>query len=825
MEKVTQVATPEQLNDVDEVVEVVPGAPQETHGEILELPLLPVRNTVLIPNMVVPLLVGRDQSIKAIEEALGKDHTLFVVAQLDENMEDPGADDLYEVGVEGFVDRMLKMPDGTISVLIRGQRRMRRLEYTQQAPYMRVQVEVVPEESEATLALEALRRAVLALFEKCAKLNNAISEEMFITAMNIDQPGLMADFIVSALDQPVAMRQKILEAFNVEQRLQRVSILLSKELDILELENHIHSQVQQEVDKSQREYFLREQLKAIQRELSEGDPSLRESQELREKIEASGMPQEVRARATKELDRLNALPSIAPDSGVIRTYLDWLVSLPWNVATIDRLDIKEAASILEEKHYGLAKVKERILEYIAVRKLSNTMRSPILCFVGPPGVGKTSLGRSIALALNRKFVRLSLGGIHDEAEIRGHRRTYVGALPGRIIQTMKTAGTMNPLFMLDEIDKIGADFRGDPSAALLEVLDPEQNGAFSDHYLEVPYDLSQVIFLTTANVLHPIPAALRDRLEIIELPGYTEDEKLHIARQFLLPRQMHEHGLKPSRVELEDEAVQRIIREYTYEAGVRNLEREIATVMRKVARKVAEGRRAKTRVTAEKIADYLGPQRYSYGLAEEADEAGVATGVAWTSAGGDLITVEATLMNGHGHLTLTGQLGDVMKESAQAALSYSRSRAEQFGLENRFYERYDIHLHLPAGSIPKDGPSAGITMATALISALTKRPARRDVAMTGEITLRGRVLPVGGVKEKVLAAHRAGIKTFILPRRNMKDLDDVPQEVIQQLHFVPVERMDDVIRIALHAPLLSLASEEGEAAEAKPAERRRRKKI
>jgi len=472
------------------------------------------------------------------------------------------------------------------------------------------------------------------------------------------------------------------------------------------------------------------------------------------------------------------------------------------------LDIKEAARILEEKHYGLEKVKERILEYIAVRKLSENMRSPILCFVGPPGVGKTSLGRSIAEALNRKFVRLSLGGVHDEAEIRGHRRTYVGALPGRIIQTMKTGSTTNPLFVLDEIDKIGADFRGDPSAALLEVLDPEQNHAFSDHYLEIPYDLSKVIFLTTANVLHPIPAALRDRLEVIELPGYTEEEKVHIARKFLIPKQMQEHGLKSSRIEIDDEALHHIIRDYTFEAGVRNLEREIASVMRKVARKVAEGRRTKTKVTAEKLVDYLGSQKHFYELAEEKDEPGVATGVAWTNAGGDLITVEATLMEGHGNLTLTGQLGDVMKESAQAALSYARSRAGQLGVESSFYEKYDIHLHLPAGSIPKDGPSAGITMATALISALTKRATRRDVAMTGEITLRGRVLPIGGVKEKVLAAHRAGIKTFILPKRNVNDLNDVPREIMKELHFVPVEHMDEVIAIALHTPTLTKDEQE-----------------
>jgi ATP-dependent Lon protease len=799
MEKATQVATPEQQDNEEQIVSGAEALSEEMQGETLELPLLPIRNTVLIPNVVVPLLVGRDTSIKAVEDAISTNHLLFVATQLNEQQEDPGSNEVYEIGVEGYIDRVLKMPDGTISVLMRGQRRLRRLEALQASPYVRVRVEVLSEEVTPTLGLEALKRAVLALFEKCIKLSNNLSDEAYITAMNIERPGLMADFIVSSLDLSVAVRQKLLETLNVERRLQKVSIILSQELDILELENQIHNKIQQEVDKSQREYFLREQLKAIQHELGEGDPTIREGQELQEKIQVSGMPEEVKKHANKELERLNALPSIAPDGGVIRTYLDWLVNLPWNQATIDRLDIKEAAAILEENHYGLGKIKERILEYIAVRKLSDNMRSPILCFVGPPGVGKTSLGRSIAQALNRKFVRLSLGGVHDEAEIRGHRRTYVGALPGRILQTMKTASTVNPLFVLDEIDKIGADFRGDPSSALLEVLDPEQNSSFSDHYLEVPYDLSHVIFLTTANVLHPIPAALRDRLEIIEIPGYTEDEKLHIARQFLIPKQMKEHGLKAARVEIHDEAVQRIIREYTYEAGVRNLEREIATVMRKIARKIAEGRRSKTRVTAEKIPEYLGPQRYYYGTAEESDEAGVATGVAWTSAGGDLITVEATLMNGRGNLTLTGQLGDVMRESAQAALSYARARTEQFGLENCFYEKNDIHVHLPAGSIPKDGPSAGITMATALISALTRRPIYRYVAMTGEITLRGRVLPVGGIKEKVLAAHRAGIKTFILPKRNKKDLDDVPQEILRALRFVLVERMDEVLDVALHS--------------------------
>jgi ATP-dependent Lon protease len=785
-------------------------------GELIELsgqelPLLPIRNTVLIPNVVTPLMVGREASIKAIEAAMGRDRTLFVVTQKNEEVEDPGPEDVYFVGVEGVIDRVLKLPDGTTSVLVHGQRRLRRLEYTQHTPYMRVRAEVLAEDVTRTPAVEAQTRAVLALFERCIKLSSVIPDEAFITAMNIEQPGWLADFVVSTIEAPVPVRQEILETLDVEERLRKTYLLLNKELHILELENQIHTQVQQEVDKNQREYFLREQLKAIQHELSEIDPALREGEELREHIMKAGMPEEVLAKALKELERYTVMPSMAPESGVMHSYLDWLVSLPWTASTEDRLDIKEAERILAENHYGLEKVKERILEYIAVRKLSNSMRSPILCFVGPPGVGKTSLGRSIAEALGRKFVRLSLGGVHDEAEIRGHRRTYVGALPGRILQTMKTAGTLNPLFVLDEIDKIGSDYRGDPSAALLEVLDPEQNHAFSDHYLEVPYDLSKVIFLTTANVLHPVPAALLDRMELIELPGYTEDEKLHIARQFLIPRQTKEHGLKPAKVEFEDGAIHRIIREYTFEAGVRNLEREIATVMRKVARKVADGRRAKSVITAEKVPDYLGPQKHFFELAEERDEPGIATGLAWTGAGGDLVRVEATLMEGRGNLTLTGQLGEMMKESAQAALSYARSRARQLGLERGFYEKYDVHLHLPSGSIPKDGPSAGITMATALISALTKRPARRDVAMTGEITLRGRVLPIGGIKEKTLAAHRAGIKTLILPRRNMKDLDEIPLEVLHDLRFVPVERMDEVINVALHA--LPLSQDELDATE------------
>src|SRR5216684_6342106 len=749
----------------------------ESQQDILELPLLPVRNTVLIPNLVVPLLVGREQSIKALDEAMSKGRTVFVVTQLDEELEDPGPNDVFSVGVEEVIDRLLKMPDGTTSVLIRGRRRLRRIEYTQEMPFMRVRAEAVHEEAEPTLALEALVRAVLALFEKCIKLSHTLPDEAYITAMNIDKPGWLADFIVSSIEPSIAIRQDILESFNIEERLQKISILLSKELNILELEYQIHSHVQQEVDKTQRDYFLREQLKAIQKELGETDPTMRDNQELREKIASSGMPDDVRVRANKELDRLNMLPSMAPDGGVIRTYIDWLVSLPWSKTTIDRLDIKEAAAKLEEKHYGLEKVKERILEYIAVRKLSKKMRSPILCFVGPPGVGKTSLGRSIAQALGRKFARISLGGIRDEAEVRGHRRTYVGAMPGRVIQTMRTAGTVNPLFMMDEIDKVGMDFRGDPSSALLEVLDPEQNTAFSDHYLEVDYDLSQVLFITTANILDPIAPALRDRMEVIELPGYIEEEKIHICKQFLVPKQLEENGLRPDQLRFSDSALRHIIREYTHEAGVRNLEREIGSICRKVAKEIVAGNKAAKSISENALEKYLGPQKVFYGAAEERDEVGVATGVAWTEAGGDLMPTEVTVMEGKGNLQLTGQLGDIMRESAQAAYSYIRSRADVLHIPE-FWENADIHIHVPAGAIPKDGPSAGITMCLAMTSALTRRPVSREVCMTGEITLRGRVLPVGGLREKVLAAHRQGIRKFILPKKNQKDLVDIPKDVL-----------------------------------------------
>jgi len=773
---------------------------EQTLAEVAlgELPILPVRNTVLLPNMVAPLFVGRDSSLRAIEEALARQRTLVVVAQKDETVEEPGPDDLYLVGTEGVIGRVLKMPDGTTNVLIQGQRRLKLGRVLRSGAYLRAKVEPIEEEVEKTPTIEALMRATLAIFEKCVKLSHTLNEEAYVTALNIDAPGALADFLISVLEPPLPQRQMVLETFDPMARLQNVSVLLSKELHILELENQIQTQVQQEVDKSQREYFLREQLKAIQKELGEHDPTIRESMELREKIVACGMPAEVAERANRELDRLATMPAMAPELTIVRTYLDWLVALPWTERTEDRLDPAEASRILDENHYGLEKAKERIIEYIAVRKLAPHTRSPILCFLGPPGVGKTSLGRSIAQALNRKFVRLSLGGIRDEAEIRGHRRTYIGALPGRIIQTMRIAGTVNPLFILDEIDKLGADFRGDPSSALLEVLDREQNHAFSDHYLEVPYDLSQVIFIMTANSLYSVPWALRDRMEVVELPGYTEEEKVRIAHTFLIPKQMSDHGLTRSRIGIEDDTVRRIAREYTYEAGVRNLERELARVMRKVARQVVEGRKSKSAITPKKLPGYLGPPKHLHTQMQEADEVGIATGLVWTNGGGDIQSIEVTLADGRGSLMLTGRLGEVMKESGQAAMAYIRSHAKQLAIDPSFYERRDIHIHAPEGAQPKEGPSAGITIATAIISALTKRPVRRQVAMTGEITTHGRILPIGGVKEKVLSAHRAGIETVLLPKLNEKDLEEIPAEARQQITFIFVDRVEQALEVALH---------------------------
>src|SRR5512136_2529860 len=647
-----------------------------SHSDIIDAPLLPVRDTVPFPHMVSPLFVGRDRSIKAIEAAQAGHESMIVVAQRDPENEDPRPEDFYTVGTEVLVGRSLRMPDGTTSVLAQGQRRAEILEFVQTEPYHRVKVRLIDDPIGKPAATEALMRAVLALFEKVIQLNRALPEDAYVYAMNVPEPGWLADLISSTIELNVAIKQELLETFSPENRLQRLSILLAKELDVLELEDQIHSRVQREVDRGQREFYLREQIKAIQTELGEGDPLTREINELREKIAAKDLPEETRLKAEKELERLNQMPLQAPESGIIRTYLDWLLDLPWNEVTPDNLDVTHAGRVLDAQHYGLPKAKERILEYIAVRKLAaNEMRSPILCFVGPPGTGKTSLGKSIAAALGRKFVRVSLGGIRDEAEIRGHRRTYIGAMPGRVIQTMRTAETTNPLFMLDEIDKLGSDFRGDPSSALLEVLDPEQNYAFSDHYLEVPYNLSKVLFVTTANWMDPIPPALRDRMEVIEFPGYIEEEKLAIARGFLIPRQLEEHGLTATPLDFSEQAVRSIIREYTYEAGVRNLDREIANICRKTARRVAEGKLIRRSVTPSVVTRFLGPPKFDFGVAEEKDQIGTATGVAVTDAGGDLQSVEVTLMEGKGMLLLTGQLGEVMQESAQAALSYTRSRA------------------------------------------------------------------------------------------------------------------------------------------------------
>jgi ATP-dependent Lon protease len=766
----------------------------QSPDEVIEAPLLPLRDMVMFPRMVTPLFVGRDRSIEAIEVANTRGEPLITVAQRDTEVLEPGPEDLFTFGTEVDIGRTLRLPDGTISILSQGLQRVQVVEYIHLEPYIRVRALPVFEAAEKTALTEALMRAVLALFEKVVQLNRNLPEDVYVFAMNVDDPGWLADLIAQALDLEVADRQEVLETLDVAARLQRISVLLAKELDVLELEDHIQSQVQQELDKTQREYFLREQMKVIQTELGESDIYTQEVNELRERVAQLDLPDEARARADKELDRLASMPPMSPETGIIRTYLDWLTELPWSDTTEDNLDVKHAEEVLESRHYGLPKAKERILEYIAVRRLAaDKMRSPILCFVGPPGTGKTSLGQSIAEALGRQFVRVSLGGVRDEAEIRGHRRTYIGSLPGRIIQTMRRAGTINPLFMLDEVDKLGLDFRGDPASALLEVLDPEQNHAFSDHYLEVPYDLSKVLFITTANVLDPVPPALQDRMEVIEFPGYVDEEKLEIACRFLIPRQLDEHGLHDMPFTFTDGALRGIIREYTYEAGVRNLERKIAGICRKVARRVAEGGSPPRHITARSLARYLGPPQFLDGLQEEEDGIGVAMGVAWTEAGGDLMPVEVVLMPGKGNLMLTGQLGDVLQESAQAALSYTRSRSEDLDIDADLFDKTDVHIHLPEGAIHKDGPSAGITIATALISAFTDRYVRHDVGMTGEITLRGRVLPVGGLKEKMLTAYRTGLKTVVIPKRNKKDLAEIPQRVKRGVRIVLVEHMDEVL--------------------------------
>ncbi len=789
-----------------------------------ELPVVPLINTVLFPHMLTPLFVGRERSVTAVEEAMESDRTILVIAQREQDADDVGPNELFGVGVEAHIQRVLKMPDGSTSIVVQGRQRMRVIDFVQERPMLRARAMPIYGEEEKSIAIEAMMRAVLSLFERVVKLSRTLPDDSYIMAMNVDEPGWLADLIASTLPLDVSRRQEILETIDPEERLRRLSIMLTQELDVLELESRIHTQVQKEVDKSQREFFLREQMKAIQRELGQEDPLQRELLELRDKIQIGDMPEKVQLKATEELERMEAMSPASPEYSVIRTYLDWLLDLPWTNQTEDTNDLIEAAHTLDRNHYGLPKIKERILEFMAVRQLAGArLKSPILCFVGPPGVGKTSLGRSIAEALGRHFARISLGGIHDEAEIRGHRRTYIGALPGRIIKTMKDTGTINPVFMLDEIDKLGSDFRGDPASALLEVLDPEQNNAFADHYLDVHYDLSKVMFITTANLLDPIPPALRDRMEVIHLPGYTEQEKLQIARQFLVPKQLAANGLTRTedtglRTETEnpllspqssvlstdlqfsESALRQLIGSYTYEAGVRNLEREIGAICRKVARRVAEGRPFPRVVRPALLAKYLGPAHRGHGVAELRDEIGVATGLSWTANGGDIMAIEVSVMEGKGALTLTGQLGEVMRESAQAALSFARANARRLGIDERRFDKTDIHIHVPEGAVPKDGPSAGITLATALISALSSQAIKHDVAMTGEITLRGRVLPVGGIKEKILGAHRAGISTVILPRDNERDLAEVPGQVKRKLAFVYVDHMDDVIAGALCAP-------------------------
>lgn len=781
----------------DELYQVADKEPDE--NGLIECPVLILRDTVVFPRMVSPIFVAPGPNQEAAQDAQYNYETMIALIMRDSEIEVPVMEDFYQTGVEVSVGRLLNMPDGNYSTLIQGRRRVHVVEFTQDTPYYRVKARLIKETQHVTRQIEALMRTTRDYFERCVQLDRSLPDEAHLYSMNIQEPGWLADMIATAISLPFAERLGLLEIPVPSDRLKKVNGLLAQELDVLQLEDEIHTRVQSEVDRSQREFYLREQMKAIQTELGDGDIWTRELNELRAKIEENHLPEEVKTVALKEIERLNQMPSMAPEVGMLRSYLDWLVELPWTNATEDNLDVKHAAKVLEQYHYGLGKAKDRILEYIAVRSLKpKRARQPILCFVGPPGTGKTSLGRSIAEALGRRFVRVSLGGVRDEAEIRGHRRTYIGALPGRILQTMRRAGTTNPLFMLDEIDKLGADFRGDPSSALLEVLDPEQNMAFSDHYLEVAYDLSNVMFITTANSLGSIPPALLDRMEVLEFPGYIEDEKLEISKRFLIPRQIEESGLDTSEVSFPEPTISKIIREYTYEAGVRNLEREIGRMCRKVARQKAEGGKHANRLTPGLVEKFLGPPEFFMTWAEREDEIGVATAVAWTESGGEIMPVEVLILEGKGGMQITGQIGDVMQESAQAALSYMKSKSRALGIDPQIFERADIHIHIPEGAIPKDGPSAGITMATALISAFTERKVYKEVGMTGEITLRGRVLPVGGLREKILAAHRSGLKTVLLPEQNVKDLVDVPKRVRDDLKIIPVVHMDQVLEVALY---------------------------
>jgi ATP-dependent Lon protease len=767
----------------------------------IRVPLLPLRDIIVFPHMVVPLFVGRQKSIKALEEAMNKQKHILLAAQKDARTNDPTEDDIYRVGTLGAVVQMLRLPDGTVKVLVEGKRRARIVQYVDHPDFFLVEAEEIPERYSRSTEVEALIRSVVATFENYVKLNKKVPPEMVLSVSSIDEPGRLADTIVAHLGIKIEDKQGLLETLDPAERLEKVLGYMRSEIEILEVERRIRTRVKKQMEKTQKEYYLNEQMRAIQKELGEKDEFKNEIQELEEKIREKKMSPEAREKAEKELKKLKMMSPMSAEATVVRNYIDWLISLPWHEYTEDKLDIEEAERILEEDHYGLEKVKQRILEYLAVQTLVGQMKGPILCLVGPPGVGKTSLGRSIARATGRKFVRVSLGGVRDEAEIRGHRRTYIGALPGKIIQCMKKAGSGNPVFLLDEVDKMSTDFRGDPSSALLEVLDPEQNCAFNDHYLDVDYDLSKVMFITTANTLERIPRPLQDRMEILRIPGYTELEKLNIAKRYLVKKQREANGLEERHVEFTDNAILTIIRHYTKEAGVRNLEREIATVCRKVAVEVVKkGRDSRVVVTAKNVGKFLGVPKYRTTVKEDANRIGVATGLAWTELGGELLATEVTVMPGKGKLLITGKLGDVMQESAQAAMSYVRSRADELGLERDFYQKVDIHIHVPAGGIPKDGPSAGITMATAVVSALTRYPVRADVAMTGEITLRGRVLPIGGLKEKVLAAHRGGIKTVLIPLENEKDIREIPPTILKAVRLELVDHMDQVLKRALVVP-------------------------
>lgn len=766
---------------------------------IKRLPMLPLRGLTIFPYMVLHFDVGRSRSIAALEEAMVNNQEIFLVTQQDIKVDEPEMEDIFEVGTISKIKQLLKLPGETIRVLVEGLERGRILEYTKEEPYFEVDLSTPKkyDEAELELQMEAISRNVLSSFEEYVKLSNKISPETLLTVNNLEEPGSVADIIAANVLVRMEDKQKVLEAFHPVERLETLYDILIREIEILEIENKINRRVKKQVDKVQREYYLREQLKAIQKELGESEGVAGEIEAYEEKIEKANLPEEANEKAVRELNRLSRMGAGSAEGSVIRTYLDWILDLPWNEETEDSLDLKNSARILDEDHYGLERVKERVIEYLAVRQLTKNMKGPILCFVGPPGVGKTSIAKSIARSLNRKFVRMSVGGVRDEAEIRGHRRTYVGAIPGRIIASIKQAGSKNPVFLLDEIDKMSNDFRGDPASAMLEVLDAEQNFAFRDHYLELAFDLSKVMFLTTANTLDTIPRPLLDRMEVIQISGYTEEEKRNIASKYLIPKQMKEHGIPKKGLILSDATIGDIINYHTREAGVRNLERQLAAICRKAARRILESGKSGVRVTGSNLKKYLGAPRFHYDKVEDNNETGIVTGLAWTSVGGDTLSIEVTPMSGTGKLVLTGQLGDVMKESARAGFSYIRSRAKEFGLKDDFHEKMDIHIHIPEGAIPKDGPSAGITMTTAVISALTGIPARGEVAMTGEITLRGRILPIGGLKEKILAAHRAGIRKVLIPHENSRDLDEIMDNVKKKVEIVLVETMDDVLSHAL----------------------------